>query len=115
MQHDPKQLQAVVQQAASPDLPLAFRPMFGGIMAYADDKPFASLSNVGLALKLSGTDHAKLLAQEGAAALRYHPDQPASKSYVLVPDVMLSDPALLRHWITLSADGLKPDRARSRR
>ena len=77
MEHDPKQLQAVMQRAA-PHILLAFRPMFGGIMGYADGKPFASLSNVGLALRLSGAEYAELLAQEGATALRYEPDQPAN-------------------------------------
>jgi TfoX/Sxy family transcriptional regulator of competence genes len=114
MEHDPKRLQAVLQQAAPPDLPLLFRPMFGGIMGYAGGKPFASLSNVGLALKLGGADHAALLAQPGAAALRYEPDQPASKSYVVVPDAMLSDPALLRPWIARSAANLPAAKPRRR-
>ena len=114
MTHDPKRLQAILQEAAPPDLPLAFRPMFGGIMGYADGKPFASLSDVGLALKLSGGDHAELLAQPGAAALRYGPDQPASKSYVVVPGAMLADHGLLRRWVVRSAANLLPARPRRR-
>jgi hypothetical protein len=43
VEHDPKHLQAVMQQAAPPDLDLSFRPMFGGILAYLDGKAFASL------------------------------------------------------------------------
>ena len=107
MEHDPKQLQATVQQAAPPDLPLRFRPMFGGIMGYAEEKPFASLSNVGLALKLSGSDHSELLSQAGAAALRYQPGQPDSKAYVVVPNAMLSDQAQLRTWIVRSVERLR--------
>ena len=65
MSQDPNHLRTI------PDLPVTFRAMFGGIMAYAEGKPFASLSDVGLALKLSGTDHADMLALDGApAALR---------------------------------------------
>lgn len=115
MEHDPKRLQAVLQRAAPPDLPVSFRPMFGGIMGYADGRPFASLSNVGLALKLSGTDHAELLAEEGAAALRYGPDQPASRSYVVVPLPTLSDHGVLRSWIMRSAANLPPAKPRPRR
>lgn len=48
MAHDPKALQGILTDAAPPDLDIAFRPMFGGIFAYADGKPFASLSDVGL-------------------------------------------------------------------
>ena len=104
--HDPKHLQEIVQRAAPSGLEVSFRPMFGGIMGYTAGKPFASLSDTGLALKLSGQDHADLLGCEGAAALRYEPDKPASKSYVVVPATMLSDDAALRSWIARSAAGL---------
>jgi TfoX/Sxy family transcriptional regulator of competence genes len=99
---DPKQLQAIVQ-SASPDLELAFKPMFGGIMVYAGGKPFASLSDVGLALKLTGAAREDLLALPGAAALRYEPDAPVSKTYVVVPAQMLTQPDVLRGWIGRSA------------
>jgi TfoX/Sxy family transcriptional regulator of competence genes len=107
MEHDPKTLQAVMQAAAPPDLDLSFRPMFGGILAYADGKAFASLSNVGLALKLAGADHAELSALPGARPLRYEPDAPPSKSYVCVPDAMLKDRDGLRAWIARGAESLK--------
>ena len=47
MAHDPKALQAILEKAAPPDMELAFRPMFGGIIGYATGKVFASLSDVG--------------------------------------------------------------------
>ena len=102
--HDPKQLQAVMQSAAA-DLELAFRPMFGGIMAYATGRAFASLSDMGLALKLAEPHRSELLAVEGAAALRYAADQPPSKTYVVVPDAMLAAPERLRSWIDRSIAG----------
>jgi TfoX/Sxy family transcriptional regulator of competence genes len=107
MEHDPKHLQAVMQTAAPPDMDLSFRPMFGGILAYLDGKAFASLSNVGLALKLAGADHAELLAMPGARPLQYEPNSPLSKSYVTVPDAMLEDRDALRAWIARGAEGLK--------
>ena len=107
MEHDPKRLQAVLQSAAPPDLDLSFRPMFGGILAYLDGKPLASLSNVGLALKLAGADHAALLALPGATPLKYEPNSPPSKSYVTVPEAMLEDHAALRAWVARAAEGLK--------
>jgi TfoX/Sxy family transcriptional regulator of competence genes len=107
VEHDPKQLQTVMQAAAPPDLDLSFRPMFGGILAYLDGKAFASLSNVGLALKLAGADHAELLALPGAKPLQYEPNSPPSKSYVTVPETMLDDPATLRTWIARGAEGMK--------
>jgi len=110
--HDPKQLQAVMQSAAA-DLELAFRPMFGGIMAYAAGRAFASLSDMGLALKLAEPHRTELLAVEGAVALRYAVDQPLSKTYVVVPQAMLSASDLLRSWIERSIAGPhKPSRPR---
>ena len=112
MDHDPKRLRDIMADAAPPELELAFRPMFGGIMAYADGKAFASLSDVGLALKLAGADCADLLAVKGAKPLQYTPDMPPSKSYVVVPDAMLADREALRAWIVRGAANLKPAKPR---
>ena len=114
MAHDPKLLQAMLSEAVPPDLDVAFRPMFGGIMAYADGKPFASLSDVGLGLKLTGGERDAMLALPGAAPLRYGPDQPPSKLYVLVPEAMLSEPDRLRPWVVRCVSGLPSKHVRNR-
>jgi TfoX/Sxy family transcriptional regulator of competence genes len=107
MSHDPKSLQAILEAAAPPDLELRFKAMFGGILAYAEEKPFASMFDGGLAFKLTGEDHAALLAVPGAKALRYDPSQPLSKTYVVVPDEMLGDRDALRAWVVRTVKGLK--------
>ena len=71
------------------------------------DKPCGSLSDVGLALKMSGAARDELLAVPGAMPLRYAADQPLSKTYVVVPDAMLGDPETLGGWIARAAAGLK--------
>lgn len=114
MVHDPKRLQPILAIAAPPDLEVTFKPMFGGLFAYADGKPFASLSDVGLALKFVGGEHAAMLSHPGAAALRYEADQPASKTYVVVPDAVLSEPDQLRSWVIRSIAGLPAKRAPKR-
>ena len=114
----PAELQAAVLRCAGPDLmpDLAFRPMFGGIMGYVRGRPFASLSNVGLALKLSPAERETLLALPGAAALRYEPDSPPSKQYVVVPRAMLDTPGDLATWLERSAiHVLAQPRAKPRR
>lgn len=108
MEHDPKELQVILEAASPPDLELGFRPMFGGIFGYAGGQAFASLSNVGLALKMTAADHAALSAVPNVKPLRYEPDDPPSKSYLLLPEAILSDPDSLRLWIVRSAAGLKP-------
>lgn len=115
MEHDPKVLKAVMESASPPDLELGFRPMFGGIMAYAAGQVFASLSNVGLALKMTGADHAALSEVPDVKPLRYEPDDPPSKSYLLLPDATLSDPDSLRSWMARSVAGLKPTTRRPRK
>jgi TfoX/Sxy family transcriptional regulator of competence genes len=106
MAHDPKALQILLAAAAPPDLELLFKPMFGGILAYACGKPLASLSDVGLALKASGALNAEFLSVPGAVALRYEPDAPPSKTYVVVPPTVLADREALRGWIVKAVAGL---------
>lgn len=104
---DPAALQALML-AAAPDLDLQFRKMFGGIMAYAGGTVFASLSNVGLALKFAGTTRETMLAQPGVVPLRYEPGDPPSKSYLVLPPEILADMPALHAAITASVGGLKP-------
>jgi TfoX/Sxy family transcriptional regulator of competence genes len=103
MAHRPAELQKVIESAAPPDPELLFRPMFGGIGVYAGGRMFCSLSDVGLALKLTGADHEELLKTRGAKALQYEPSMPPSKTYVVVPGAMLKDRKLLRAWLVRSA------------
>ena len=106
MAHDPKELQAIVADAAPPDLELIFKPMFGGVLVYAEGRPLATLSNVGIGLKAPGPLFAEFLAAPGAAPFRYEPKAPASKSYVHVPEAMLADRDALRSWIARAAAAL---------
>lgn len=70
--------------------------------AYADERNFASLSNVGLAFKLAPNDIAELVAL-GGEMLRYEPHMPASKTSVVVPASVLDDDAALSDWAIRSA------------
>jgi TfoX/Sxy family transcriptional regulator of competence genes len=117
MPHIPSQLQKHVEAAAPMEVVLRFRAMFGGIGGYADGCMFASLSDVGLALKLGAEDRAALLKLKGAKPLQYDPGAPVSKTYVVVPDKMLADRAGLAAWISKSANFVKtlsPKKPRTR-
>lgn len=67
-----------------------------------------------LALKFVGSARDAMLALPGAEPLRYEPDQPASKSYVVVPEPLLSDPDELGSWVIRSVSGLPAKRPRKR-
>jgi TfoX/Sxy family transcriptional regulator of competence genes len=103
MAHDPRHLREIIADAAPPDLELTFRPMFGGIMVYAEGKPFSILLGTKVALKAKGPLFAEFLGVEGSEPLRYAPDAPPSKSYVAVPEAMLADREALRDWIARAA------------
>lgn len=80
---------------------LSFKSMFGGACAYVNGRVFASLSNVGLALKIDG-ETAKLWIAKGAKWLQYEGDAPISKSYLVVPDRVLNDDAEFADWVESS-------------
>ncbi|WP_430387426.1 TfoX/Sxy family protein [Dyella sp. 20L07] len=82
---------------------LRFKPMFGGLMAYFDEKPCAWLSTQGLALKLAVVDQAALLAHQGAVRFRHRPDAAPSRGYVIVPPALCGDTATLADWLLRSA------------
>lgn len=91
-------------QSAFPDSPtreLGFKAMFGGACAYVNGRVFASLSNVGLALKIDG-DSARAWLEQGGVWLQYEPDALVSKSYVVVPADVLRDESVFATWVEKS-------------
>ena len=103
--HDPKQLQTKVEEAAATVVfpgELSFKPMFGGITGYIGDRNFASLSDIGLALKMSPTDIQTALNQ-GGKMLQYEPDAPVSKTSVVLSEKVLNDKDALAEELVKSA------------
>ncbi|MEJ0025100.1 MAG: TfoX/Sxy family protein [Rhizomicrobium sp.] len=103
MPHDPRALQKAMEAALPAHVDWRFKPMFGGIGVYADDKMCVSLSDIGLAVKLAPAEQDALLKLKGARRLQYEPSAPPSKTYIVVPDAMLSDRKALGHWLSVSA------------
>ena len=103
MPHDPKALQKTMEAAMPANVVWRFRPMFGGIGVYADDKMCVSLSDIGLAVKLGGGEHAAALKLKGAKPLQYEPGAPLSKTYVVLPPSVLGDRKALGHWLGVCA------------
>ena len=83
---------------------LTFKPMFGGVCGYVGGRVFASLSDIGLALKLPPEAQAELLSEDGAKRLQYEPDAPPSKQYIVVPPPMQADLAALAPWLGRSVE-----------
>lgn len=90
--------------AASFGLELQFKPMFGGVCAYVESRVFASLSNVGLALKLSPIAQTELLKLAEAKRLQYETDSTPSKQYIVVPSQVRTNEQDLAVWLKQSVD-----------
>ena len=98
-------LELAAEEALPPDEELTFRAMFGGGGAYARGRMFASLSNAGLALKLSPEDRTRLLERNrDAQMLQYEEGGPASKTSVVVPSEIMTEPSLLAPWVIKSVE-----------
>ena len=82
---------------------LRFKAMFGGLMAYLDEKPCAWLTPNGLSLKLAAADQPALLQLEGAARLIAKPGAAPSRHYIIVPASLRRDTRKLAGWLAKSA------------
>ncbi|MEE8295529.1 MAG: TfoX/Sxy family protein [Sphingomonadales bacterium] len=106
----PKELQKAVEAALGPEAAeyeIRFQPMFGGIMSYTYERPFASLSVAGIALKLSAEDRERLI-EAGGYPLRYKESDPPSKSYTVIPkDLVESGGEPLKTWLITSMTHVK--------
>jgi len=76
---------------------------FSGAAAYVDGHIFMTLTTVGLALKLSENDR-NLLFEQGAKPLKYFPNAPVKKSYVLLPFQFIDDLPVLNGWVSRSIE-----------
>jgi hypothetical protein len=81
---------------------LTCKHFFAGAAAYAEGHIFLSLTPVGLALKLPPARREELFAARGKP-LRYFPNAPVKKAYVILDDEMASDDRTLARLISESA------------
>ena len=101
--NDPKELRKLIEAVEPEGYQITYKAMFGGFMVYADGRPVASLSDVGIGLKTSPEERDELLMEHEAGMLQYEPGAPVSKSYVCLPDAMAADPAQLAERLASAA------------
>ena len=83
---------------------LECKHFFGGAAVYADGRICMSLTAAGFAIKLPEESRKTLMNERGARDLRYFPDGPIKRDYVVLPSAMLEDMKTLRHWVRVSID-----------
>lgn len=112
---DLRDLLAATAPEAGLDATLTCKHFFSGAAAYFDGRIFASLTPVGLALKLPEPARDQL-RELGAGSLRYFPNGPIKKDYVVVPEGLANDASALSPWIARSiASARAGDEIRKRR
>lgn len=83
---------------------LEYGHFFSGAAVYANGRICMSLTPAGFAIKLPEKSRNALLKQKGVKRLRYFPNGPIKKDYVVLPKTMLKDARTLRHWVRISIE-----------
>ena len=86
------------------DVKLECKHFFSGAAVYANGRICISLTPIGFAIKLPEESRNTLLKQKGVKHLRYFPNGPIKKDYVVLPKTMLKDVRTLRHWVRISIE-----------
>ena len=95
-------LTALIDKATSgtfKNISLECKHFFSGAALYANGKICISLTPVGFAIKLPEESRNALLKQKGTKPLRYFPEGPIKKDYVILPKTILNDVNIFRHWV----------------
>ena len=83
---------------------LEFKHFFSGAAVYADGKICVTLTPAGFALKLSKSDIDSLLESKGNKRLRYFPNSPVKKDYVVISADLLDNAESLGSLIRTSIE-----------
>lgn len=86
------------------DINLEYKHFFSGAALYANGKICLSLTPVGLAIKLPEASRDALLKQKSTKSLRYFPEGPIKKEYVVLPKTILNDAQVLRYWVKIGIE-----------
>jgi hypothetical protein len=94
--------------AAAPDLTstarLEIKHFFSGAAVYADGRICISLTPVGFALKLPEDLRGELMKERGTKSLKYFPNAPVKKDYVVLPQWMVDDRDRFCFWVGKSIE-----------
>ena len=99
-----EELSALLQQTTPGNVDgvnLACKHFFSGAAVYANGRICMSLTPAGFAIKLPEASRNALLKQKGSKELRYFPQGPIKKDYVVLPQTILNDVEVLRRWVKL--------------
>ena len=102
-----ERLNTLIEQLTSgsfKDIHLECKHFFSGAAVYADGRICMSWTPVGFAMKLPEASRSALVNKQGAKYLRYFPNGPIKKDYVVLRKPMLKEVKTLRRLAKASIE-----------
>jgi TfoX/Sxy family transcriptional regulator of competence genes len=101
--HSNKESEAILRALLPAGKEITVRPMFGNLAAFVGGNMSVGLYGEDLFVRLSDTDRADLLENDGAAVFEPMKGR-QMKEYVVVPRTWKRDPAKIKPWVTRSLE-----------
>jgi TfoX/Sxy family transcriptional regulator of competence genes len=98
-----KESEALLRSLLPATKEVALRPMFGNLSAFVGGNMSAGVYGEDLFVRLSDSDKAELLNNDGAAVFEPMKGR-QMKDYVVVPRSWHRDPAKIKPWVTKSLE-----------
>jgi TfoX/Sxy family transcriptional regulator of competence genes len=99
--HSSKESEALLRSLLPAGKEINVRPMFGNLAAFVGGNMSVGLYGEDLFVRLSDSDRAKLLENDGAAVFEPMKGR-QMKDYVVVPRSWKRDPAKIKPWVAKS-------------
>jgi TfoX/Sxy family transcriptional regulator of competence genes len=98
-----KESEALLRSLLPARKEISVRPMFGNLAAFVGGNMSVGLYGDDLFVRLSDSDRAKLLENEGAAVFEPMKGR-QMKEYIVVPRSWKREPAKIKPWVTRSVE-----------
>jgi len=99
--HSSKESEALLRSLLPAGKEISVRPMFGNLAAFVGGNMSVGLYGDDLFVRLSDSDRAELLENEGATVFEPMKGR-QMKEYIVVPRSWKRDPAKIKPWVTKS-------------
>jgi len=101
--HSSRESEAILRALLPAGKEISVRPMFGNLAAFVGGNMSVGLYGEDLFVRLSESDRAELLENEGAAVFEPMKGR-QMKEYVVVPRTWKREPAKIKPWVTRSLE-----------
>jgi TfoX/Sxy family transcriptional regulator of competence genes len=103
MPRSSKESEALLRSLLPSEKEITVRPMFGNLSAFVRGNMFVGVYGDDLFVRLSDSDRAELLENDGAAVFEPMKGR-QMKDYVVVPRAWKGEPAKIKPWVARSLE-----------